>query len=201
VGPTALDTFGQPELRLTNLATITNGGRSVDRRLDQELMTFGDTLTWITGGHTLKGGFDTVRNRAIDGFTANRGNPRGRIDYTGSNQDPFMRLLLGRSPNDARYNQALRGALDASNWEHGLFVVDDWKIRPRITINLGMRYELITPFVGELRPKFCQSNHQKTWALRSAFGSRSSLHRSFNDRVRRSDCGRSWCLTRAPQLR
>jgi len=147
VGPTALDTFGQPELRLTNLATISNGGRSVDRRLNQELMTFGDTLTWITGGHTLKGGFDTVRNRAIDGFTANRGNPRGRIDYTGSNMDPWMRFLLGRSPNDARYNQALRGALDASNWEHGFFVVDDWKIRPRLTLNLGMRYELITPFV------------------------------------------------------
>lgn len=147
VGPTALDTFGQPELRITNLATLSNGGRSVDRRLNQELMTFGDTLTWITGGHTLKGGFDTVRNRAIDGFTANRGNPRGRIDYTGSNMDPWMRFLLGRSPNDARYNQALRGALDASNWEHGMFVVDDWKIHPRITLNLGVRYELITPFV------------------------------------------------------
>src|SRR6185436_20642369 len=81
VGPSALDTFGQMELRITNFSTISNGGRSVDRRLNQELMTFGDTLTWITGGHTIKGGFDTVRNKAIDGFTANRGNPRGRIDY------------------------------------------------------------------------------------------------------------------------
>jgi len=147
VGPSALDTFGQPELRIANFATITNGGRSVDRRLDQELMTFGDTLTWITGGHTIKGGFDSVRNRATDGFTANRGNPRGRIDYTGSNLDPFARFLIGRPPNDARYNQALRGPLDASNWEHGFFVMDDWKIRPRLTFNLGLRYELITPFV------------------------------------------------------
>jgi hypothetical protein len=147
VGPSALDTFGQTELRIANFATLSNGGRSIDRRLDQNLMTFGDTITGITGGHTIKGGFDTVRNGATDGFTANRGNPRGRVDYTGSNLDPFARFLIGRPPNDARYNQALRGPLDASNWEHGFFVMDDWKIRPRVTLNIGLRYELITPFV------------------------------------------------------
>jgi hypothetical protein len=150
VGPAALDTFGQPELRIANFNTITNGGRSVDRRLDQDLMTFGDTLTWITGGHTIKGGFDTVRNGATDGFTANRGNPRGRIDYTGTGStdiNPFARFLLGLPPNDARYVQKLRGPLDASNWEHGFFVMDDWKILPRVTLNLGVRYELVTPFV------------------------------------------------------
>jgi hypothetical protein len=147
VGPAALDTFGQPELRITNLVTLSGGGRSVDRRLDQDLMTFGDTITWITGGHTIKGGFDTVRNGATDGFTANRGNPRGRIDYTGSNMDPFANFLLGRSPSAALYVQKLRGPLDASNWEHGFFVMDDWKIRRNVTLNLGLRYELITPFI------------------------------------------------------
>jgi hypothetical protein len=39
-----------------------------------------------------------------------------------------------------------RGALDTSNWENGFFVQDDWKIHPRVTLNLGLRYELITPF-------------------------------------------------------
>ena len=147
VGASALDTFGQTELRIQNFATISNGGRSVDRRLNQELMTFGDTLTWVTGGHSIKGGYDGVRNRAIDGFTANRGNPRGRVDYTGSNLDPFANFLMGRPPNAALYVQKLRGPLDASNWEHGFFVMDDWKVRPNLTLNLGVRYELITPFI------------------------------------------------------
>jgi Carboxypeptidase regulatory-like domain len=147
VGPAALDTFGQPELRIANLATISNGGRSVDRRLDQNLVTFGDTVTWIAGNHAIKGGFDSVRNGATDGFTANRGNPRGRIEYTGSNMDPFAAFLMGRPANTARYVQQLRGPLDASNWENGFFVMDDWKIRPNITLNLGLRYELISPFV------------------------------------------------------
>ena len=147
VGPAALDTFGQTELRITNFSTITNGGRSVDRQLNQELMTFGDTLTWVTGGHSIKGGYDGVRNRAIDGFTANRGNPRGRVDYTGTNLDPFARFLMGQPGNAALFVQKLRGPLDASNWEHGFFVMDDWKVRPNLTLNLGLRYELITPFI------------------------------------------------------
>ncbi len=147
VGPAALDTFGQTELRIANFATISNGGRSVDRRLNQELMTFGDTLTWLVGNHSFKGGYDGVRNRAIDGFTANRGNPRGRVDYTGSNLDPFANFLMGRPGNSALFVQKLRGPLDASNWEHGFFVMDDWKVRPNVTLNLGLRYELITPFI------------------------------------------------------
>lgn len=147
VGPDALDTFGQTELRITNFSTISNGGRSVDRRLDQELATFGDTLTWISGNHSIKGGYDGVRNRAVDGFTANRGNPRGRVDYTGTNLDPFANFLIGRPANAALYVQKLRGPLDASNWEHGFFAMDDWKVTPNITLNLGVRYELITPFI------------------------------------------------------
>ncbi|HEY8560333.1 MAG TPA: TonB-dependent receptor [Pyrinomonadaceae bacterium] len=150
IGPTVLDTYGQFELRITNFATLSGGGRSVDRALDQNLVTFGDTLTWSAGSHTLKFGFDTVYNSAIDGFTANRGNPRGRLDYTGggnANLDAFGRFLIGLPPNDARYNNRLRGALEASNWEHGFFVQDDWRVHPNVTLSLGLRYELITPFV------------------------------------------------------
>jgi hypothetical protein len=146
IGSVPLDTFGQPELRIQNFTRFTNGGRSVDRRLNQDLMTFGDTVTWSKGQHTFKGGFDSVRNRAVDDFTANRGNPRGRIDYTGTNLDPFGRFLLGQPANSAFYVSQLRPGLDASNWEHGLFVQDDWRIHPRVTLNLGLRYELLTPF-------------------------------------------------------
>ena len=148
VGPSALDTPGQTEIRVANFATITNGGRSVNRTLDQKLVTFGDTVTWIKGLHSLKGGVDVVRNHGTDGFVANRGNPRGRINYTGTAAtDAWARYLIGLPPNTVQYVEKLRGQLDATNFEYGFFVQDEYKVRPNVTLSLGLRYELITPFV------------------------------------------------------
>ncbi len=152
LGPAALDTFGETALFVGSYASITNGGRSVNRRLDQKLITFGDTLTWVTGRHAFKGGADVVRNRGTDGFVANRGNARGRINYTGSttgNNSPtaFARFLIGLPPNTVNFVDRLRAQLDATNFEYGFFFQDEFKVRPRVTLNLGLRYELITPFV------------------------------------------------------
>ena len=152
LGPTALDTFGQTALFVGSYASISNGGRSVNRTLDQKLITFGDTLTWVKGRHAIKGGADVVRNRGTDGFVANRGNPRGRINYTGSttgNASPtaFARFLIGLPANTVNFDDRLRGQLDATNFEYGFFVQDEFKVRPRVTLSLGLRYELITPFV------------------------------------------------------
>jgi len=39
--------------------------------------------------------------------------------------------------------------MDVHNWEQGYFFQDDWKVTPKLTVNLGLRYELITPFVDK----------------------------------------------------
>jgi len=148
VGPAAIDTPGQTAISVANFALLTNGGRSVNRTLDQKLITFGDTLTWIKGLHSLKGGVDVVRNHGTDGFVANRGNPRGRINYTGTAAtDAFARFLIGLPPNSVQFVEKLRGQLDAANFEYGFFLQDEFKVHPRVTLSLGLRYELITPFV------------------------------------------------------
>jgi hypothetical protein len=47
----------------------------------------------------------------------------------------------------AQYVADLRPPMDVYNWEHGYFVQDDFKIHPKLTLYLGLRYELITPFI------------------------------------------------------
>lgn len=47
------------------------------------------------------------------------------------------------------YVRDVRPALDVSNWEYGFFVQDDFKLHPRFTLNLGVRYEVLTPFVDK----------------------------------------------------
>lgn len=148
VGSNELKTFGHAAINFSNVfATFQNGGRNTDRPLDQDLATFGDAMTWVIGKHSLRFGADFVRNAAIDGFAVNRGNPRGSMTYTGDGTDPFANFLLGQAPTSVIYIHAPRPPMDVYNWEQGFFVQDDWKITPRLTLNLGLRYELITPFI------------------------------------------------------
>lgn len=150
VGQFALGTFGHPAINFSGtFQTFTNGGRNTFRPLDQNLVTFGDTFTWIVGKHDFRMGGDVVRNAAVDGFALNRGNPRGSMTYSGSGTNPFTRFLLGLPPTSVSYVLQPRPAMDVHNWEHGYFFQDTWKVSSRLTLNLGLRYELITPFVDE----------------------------------------------------
>jgi hypothetical protein len=148
VGPAELDTFGHPAISFSNrFATFQNGGRNTDRPMDQNLATFGDTFTWVIRNHSLRMGADFVRNAAVDGFAVNRGNPRGLMTYAGAGTDPFANFLLGQPATSVSYINEPRPPMDVYNWEQGFFVQDDWKVSSRLTLNLGLRYELITPFI------------------------------------------------------
>ena len=148
VGPSLVDTPGQVAFTIGPFAGISAGGRNVNRPLDQHLSTYGDTLSWSRGNHSFKFGADFVRNQAVDGFAFNRNNPRGTINY-GTSLGSFANFLIGLPPTTVLYVSKVRPALDVSNQEDGFFVQDDWKISPSVSLNLGLRYELITPYVDK----------------------------------------------------
>ena len=149
VGAGELATHGHPAITFgRNFSIFQNGNRNTDRPANDSLITFGDTLTWVVGKHNLKMGADFVRNAAVDGFAVNRGNVRGSITYGNAKSiDPFAEFLLGDPGTSVSYVGLPRPPMDVYNWEHGYFFQDDWKISPRLTLNLGVRYELITPFI------------------------------------------------------
>jgi outer membrane receptor protein involved in Fe transport len=94
-------------------------------------------------------GGDVVRNAAVDGFALNRGSPRGSMTYGGAGTNPFTHFLLGLPPTSVSYVLQPRPAMDVHNWENGYFFQDTWKVTPKLTLNLGLRYELITPFIDK----------------------------------------------------
>ena len=148
VGAFALSTDGHPAINFSNtFTTFNNGGRNTFRPLNQNLATFGDTLTWVKGKHAFRIGGDVVRNAAVDGFALNRGNPRGLMTYSGTGTNPFTAFLLGLPATSVSSVLQPRPPMNVSNWEHGYFVQDSWKVNSRLTVNLGLRYELIIPFV------------------------------------------------------
>jgi len=93
---------------------------------------FSNTMTSVRERHTLKFGADlrynTLENRS--GF-----NTKGTFDFN-SLQD-----FLNNSA--FRFQQQLQSSsFDASQWQTFLFVQDDFRLRPDLTLNLGLRYEL-----------------------------------------------------------
>jgi hypothetical protein len=97
VGPSLIDSPGQVAFTIGPFAGIPNGGRNTDRPMDQKLSTFGDTVSWSVGKHSIKAGGDFVRNQAVDGFALNRNNPRGTISY-GTSFNGYAQFLLGMPP-------------------------------------------------------------------------------------------------------
>ncbi|WP_321473835.1 TonB-dependent receptor [uncultured Paludibaculum sp.] len=147
ITPETLDTYGHPAVTYSSTyASFGNGGRNTYRPLDQNLLTFGDTLNWNKGKHTVRAGADFVRNQALDGFTSGRGNPRGALTYSGAGTSPLARFLMGMPADTVRYVTLFRPPMDVHNWEMGFFVQDDFRIHPRLTLNIGLRYEIVTPF-------------------------------------------------------
>jgi hypothetical protein len=167
VGTGVLDFFGQPGIVLgssgsTRYRQFPSTGRSSNRPRDQDAITFGDTLSWIFGRHSLKMGFDIVHNHGRDAFVQNRGSVDGLISYIGAvdanskavvnsgrGPDALTRFLLGLQPDRVSFVQSVRQILDVTNFEQGYYIQDEFKVSPRLTLNLGLRYELITPFVDK----------------------------------------------------
>lgn len=92
---------------------------------------FLDTLTFIKGDHSMKAGVD---------FRLNRRDASSETQYT----------LLFFGADDFRTGGALFGQsqgnplLSYANENFSLFFQDDWKIHPRLSLNLGLRYEVST---------------------------------------------------------
>jgi outer membrane receptor protein involved in Fe transport len=103
------------------------------------------SFTWIKDKHTVKvgGNFQrattySVRNRA-----------RTTLEFTTGTGDPvdsIVGMLLGRADYAARSFGSTVRHLNQNSL--GFFVSDDWKLSPRFTVTLGLRYD-VSGAVGE----------------------------------------------------
>ena len=115
---------------------------------DESRMQVADTLTWSRGKHTFKYGFDVSR---IDDNSQNLFNGFGSytynnlVDYFSDLFAPNKKVCASKSGNIPCYSGFSQGlglpGLDFTSNDVAFFVADDWKVRPRLSLSLGLRWE------------------------------------------------------------
>lgn len=124
---------------------------------DERRWQFADTVNWISGRHTIKFGADinfvsddienlfrgagsysynNVNNFIIDYVNFRDGLPVGTVCAAGGS-------TVGRCySGQFQQGLGLRG-LKLETTDYNFFVQDDFRITPRLTVNLGLRYEYL----------------------------------------------------------
>lgn len=102
-----------------------------------------DDLTWVTGRHSLKFGVD-VRREAMRIAFINR--PNGDLTFSGGiTGNAAADFLLGL-PAQARATTQ-QAVQEGYGWLFAGYAQDEFRVTPQLTLNLGVRYELPTPFI------------------------------------------------------
>ena len=100
------------------------------------------SLSHTRGGHTLKvgGSWDRMYNKSIRDQARTSLTANGR---TSNDVDALVGLLLARFEQASRsFGSTERNMTQKSG---GAYINDDWKLSPRFTLSLGLRYELAMP--------------------------------------------------------
>ena len=119
------------------------------RDLRQSSVSLSSSTTWISGAHSLKFGGIYTRNYAKDGYSTGANDSKGRYNFTGwATGNSFADFLLGL-PNQAVEQRNTRGnmPMDTFSNDWALYLQDDWKVNPALTLFLGLRYEIVGVFV------------------------------------------------------
>jgi len=106
-----------------------------------------ENLSWVRGSHSLKFGY-SYQFMMLN--TNNRNNAAGTSNFSrlgtsapgvndGTSGNSFASFMLG-TVNSGGFSVPFVGMLRFPY--HAFFAQDDWKITPRLTMNIGLRYEL-----------------------------------------------------------
>ncbi|HMI50912.1 MAG TPA: TonB-dependent receptor [Candidatus Saccharimonadales bacterium] len=100
-----------------------------------------DNVTLIKGKHSFKVGGDI--RRLLDDATTNNW-PFGNLNFTGDlSGDAAADYMLG-VPRTVLTPEGVP-ITKARQWRFAFYGQDDWKVTPKLTLNLGLRYDLFLP--------------------------------------------------------
>jgi len=155
LGLTGVD-VSQPGSALFNISGVTNLGIGSNMPNDSTAQTrqLKNDTTFIRGRHTIKAGADLMwlqnylmnPKERLGLFYFNGNYTRNPKDNKGG--DPFAHFLTG-IPHQTRVSRGVYMALRGQF--HQFYVQDEWKATNKLTINIGLRYQVFLPWVEKSR--------------------------------------------------
>lgn len=120
-------------------------GSNTPGLINEKQFEFRDTFTDVFGNHALKIGGEyrrDVNSNAEIGFARPLYTFKGLWNF--ANGTPIFEQIVANPqgkpvPNDVKFHTG----------DLGLFVQDDWKFRPNLTLNLGLRWEYFSPITAD----------------------------------------------------
>ncbi len=114
---------------------------------------YSDTLTWVKGRHTVKVGGSILR-RELNLFRPLAG--KGYFQIAGNGNSGCCSGATGHVDTGYEVSDLLAGFVDGyshgpaygmvgtRSWENGFFAQDDFRVTQRLTLNLGLRWDILT---------------------------------------------------------
>jgi outer membrane receptor protein involved in Fe transport len=133
---------GLPSIAISGFSGLGDAQQPFVQR-NNDVYQLADDLSWLRGKHSMKFGLD-VRSEHM--FIAFINRPNGDFTFGGTmTGNGFADFLLGL-PQQFRYTtqQAIQ---DGTGRTYAAYVQDEYRVSNRLTLNLGLRYEVATPFV------------------------------------------------------
>ena len=139
---------GLPQLSFNDMSTLGSPTYLPSNEI-QNTYTVSDTLTFNSGSHTFKFGGEF---RPEEFTIYQPADPRGSLTFgtqftdnagaPGTGGSGFASLFTGQ-PDGGGINNLNNVDYLRHNW--GFFAQDDWRVTPKFTLNLGLRWEYFSP--------------------------------------------------------
>jgi hypothetical protein len=146
------NTTGLPNINIQEFTGISGGPAFLPVNPKQDHWQINNNVSWSVSTHQMKFGYQYIRRRPSPFTnTDTRSSMTFNNQLTNSNNTGgagFASLLLGHLAGGAS-----RGFLLEPYYltvgEHGAFFQDDWKLSRRLTVNLGVRWEVFKPEIED----------------------------------------------------
>ncbi len=114
--------------------------------VNQQAFGLVDAATLVYGKHSIKVGGSYIWDKYAElgtGYSGGYFNINTDVLGVG---DRYADFLLGHSDT---YEQSTPANIHRHNYDPALFVQDNWHILSRLSLNLGLRWEVFSPFYGD----------------------------------------------------